>query len=151
MALTSAIRTTASGLTAQRLRMDIISNNLANANTTRTTEGGAYHRQTPVFAPILKSRTLLGLAGFGNSQPTAEDVAGGVRVVSVTEDKRQGKMAYEPSHPDANAEGYVEYPNVNVVSEMADMISATRSYEANVTAMQALKSMALKALELGRA
>lgn len=151
MALTSAIRTTASGLTAQRLRMDIISNNLANANTTRTEAGGPYHRQTPVFAPILRSKTMMSLAGFGGPQPTEADAAGGVRVVSVTDDMRQGKMAYEPGHPDANAAGYVEYPNVNVVSEMADMISATRGYEANVTAMQALKSMALKALELGRA
>jgi flagellar basal-body rod protein FlgC len=151
MGLTSAIRTTASGLTAQRLRMDIISNNLANANSTRTAEGGAYKRQTPVFEPILRSKTLFGLAGFGGPQPTAEDLAGGVRVTSVTQDNRQGKLSYEPGHPDANADGYVEYPNVNVVSEMTDMISATRGYEANVTAMQALKSMALKALELGRA
>jgi flagellar basal-body rod protein FlgC len=151
MGLTSAIRTTASGLTAQRLRMDIISNNLANANTTRTVDGGAYKRQTPVFEPILKSKTMFTLAGFGGAHPGAEQLAGGVRVTSVTEDLRQGKLSYEPGHPDANADGYVEYPNVNVVSEMTDMISATRSYEANVTAMQALKSMALKALELGRA
>src|SRR4051812_49222988 len=101
MALTSAFRTTASGLTAQRLRMDLISNNLANANTTRTTEGGAYHRQTPVFAPILKSKTLFSLSGFGGEAPTTDD-AGGVRVVSVTNDMRKGKMAYEPGHPDAN-------------------------------------------------
>lgn len=151
MALTSALRTTASGLTAQRLRMDIISNNLANANTTRTAQGGAYKRQTPVFEPILRSQTLFSLAGFGRAQPTEADASGGVRVTAVTDDQRQGKMSYEPGHPDANAAGYVEYPNVNVVSEMADMISATRGYEANVTAMQALKSMALKALELGRA
>jgi flagellar basal-body rod protein FlgC len=151
MGLTSAIRTTASGLTAQRLRMDIISNNLANANSTRTNEGGAYKRQTPVFEPILKSKTMFSLAGFGAPPTTAEDLAGGVRVTAVTQDMRQGKLSYEPGHPDANADGYVEYPNVNVVSEMTDMISATRSYEANVTAMQSLKNMAMKALELGRA
>ena len=151
MSLTSSIRTAASGLTAQRLRMDVISNNLANSNTTRTAEGGPYQRQTPVFAPMLKSRTLLSLAGFGGTRPEDVDPAGGVRVVGVTSDTRQGKLAYEPGHPDANAEGYVEYPNVNVAAEMADMISATRSYEANVTALTAIKSMALKALEMGRA
>lgn len=150
MALTSSIRTVASGLTAQRLRMDLISNNLANANTTRTAEGGPYRRQTPVFAPMLRSKTLWSLSGFGG-EAGVEDPAGGVRVVSVSTDQRQGKLAFEPGHPDANAEGYVAYPNVNVVSEMADMISATRSYEASVTALQAVKSMALKALELGRA
>lgn len=150
MGLTSSIRTAASGLTAQRLRMDIISNNLANSNTTRTPDGTPYQRQTPVFAPVLQARTLFSLASFGGAT-AGEDPAGGVRVVAVTQDTRQGKLSYEPGHPDANADGYVEYPNVNVVAEMADMISATRSYEANVTALGAVKNMALKALELGRA
>lgn len=135
MGLAESMRINASGMTAQRLRLDTISNNLANVNTTHGLDGGAYKRQMPVFQAMYPS-----LAG-----------PGGVRVAGIIEDKRQGKLSYEPGHPDANAEGYVEYPNVNTITEMADMIAANRTYEANVTAMQAIKSMALKALELGRA
>lgn len=135
MGLSQSLRVSASGLTAQRLRLDTISNNLANVNTTHGLDGKAYRRQMPVFQAMYPD-----LAG-----------PGGVRVIGILEDKRQGKLSYEPGHPDANQEGYVEYPNVNTVTEMADMIAANRAYEANVTALQALKSMALKALELGRA
>jgi flagellar basal-body rod protein FlgC len=137
----------ASALTAERLRMDVISNNIANANTTRTIEGGPYVRQrvvfaprfdaTPAFAPLLPTMTPDGL-------PV------GVRVTSIQRDPAPPKMVYDPGHPDANAEGYVAMPNVNVVNEMVDMISATRAYDANITAFNATKSMALQALTIGK-
>lgn len=137
----------ASALTAERLRMDVISNNIANANTTRTIGGGPYIRQrvvfaprfdaTPTFAPLLATMTPEGL-------PV------GVRVTSIQNDPTPSHMVYDPGHPDANAEGYVAYPNVNVVNEMVDMISATRAYEANITAFNATKSMALQALTIGK-
>lgn len=127
----------ASGLTAQRLRMDTISNNLANVNTTRTASGEPFRRQMPVFAAR---------PAFGRSA----DV-GGVRVVGVVRDNDPFRLVYEPGHPDADADGYVRMPNVNVVSEMVDMISASRAYEANIAALNAAKDMALKALEIGRA
>lgn len=137
----------ASALTAERLRMDVISNNIANANTTRTVTGGPYIRQrvvfsprfdtAPTFAPILATMTPEGL-------PV------GVRVTSIQNDPTPPHMVYDPGHPDANAEGYVAYPNVNVVNEMVDMISASRAYEANITAFNATKSMALQALSIGK-
>jgi flagellar basal-body rod protein FlgC len=138
---------TASALTAERLRMDVISNNIANANTTRTLQGGPYIRQrvvftprydpAPAFAPIM-------------SLMTKEGLPVGVRVTGIERDPGPVKMVYDPGHPDANTEGYVAYPNVNTVNEMVDMISATRAYEANLTVFNATKSMALKALEIGR-
>lgn len=137
----------ASALTAERLRMDVISNNIANANTTRTPEGGPYIRQrvvfaprfdaTPAFAPLMATMTPDGL-------PV------GVRATAIQKDPAPPKMVFDPGHPDANAEGYVAYPNVNVVNEMVDMISATRAYEANITAFNATKSMALQALSIGK-
>lgn len=155
MSFLSSLKTSASGLTAQRLRLDTISNNLANANTTRTLKGGSYKKQMVVFTPITKQYSPFSLAAYTNAATlninNSDDYTGGVKVASIVEDKRQGKLSYEPGHPDANSEGYVEYPNVNVVTEMVDMISANRSYEANVTAISAAKSMALKALDIGRA
>lgn len=145
MGMFGAIDSAASGLTAERLRMDIISNNIANVNTTRTAEGGAYKRQLAVFAPR---------EGNGNSfaQFLSQELnsGSGVRVVGITKDNSPTRRVYDPAHPDANQEGYVEMPNVNVVTEMVDMISATRGYEANVTVINAAKSMALKALEIGK-
>lgn len=141
-----AINAAASGLTAERLRMDVISNNIANANTTRTAEGGPYRRQMVVFQP------RAGQASF--SQVLAKEInadeSNGVRVVGITKDNSPLRRLYDPHHPDANADGYVEMPNVNIVSEMVDMITATRAYEANVTAVNAAKSMAMKALEIGK-
>lgn len=134
MSTFDALNVSASALTAQRLRMDTIASNLANANTTRTDKGTAYRRQMVVF----------------ESKPA--DVPGkpeaGVHVSEIVEDKSPFRLVYDPEHPDANAQGYVAYPNVNPVSEMTDMISATRSYEANVTVVQAIKSAASKALEI---
>lgn len=134
MSLFDAMNVSASGLTAQRLRMDTIAANLANANTTRTPDGEAYRRQMVVFENRPSS---------DGSRP-----GGGVRVRSIVEDQSPLRMVFDPAHPDANAEGYVAMPNVNPVTEMTDLISATRSYEANVTVVQALKGAASKALEI---
>jgi flagellar basal-body rod protein FlgC len=141
----SALDTSASGLTAQRLRMDVIANNLANVNSTRTAEGGPYRRQTVLF----QARSA-GAASFRDILAGKLEGGGGVRVVGIAQDPSPFKQVYDPSHPDANAEGYVSMPNVDLVSEMVDMIAASRAYEANVTALNASKSMALKALEIGR-
>ncbi|ABZ84775.1 flagellar basal-body rod protein flgc, putative [Heliomicrobium modesticaldum Ice1] len=158
MRFLSSIDTSASGLTAQRFRMDIISNNLANVNTTRTGNSDAdgvlpYRRQIPVFAARQAEADT-----FASALSAAENrrnaTGGGVRVVAVAEDESAFKMIYDPQHPDAirtgPLTGYVRMPNVNTVTEMVDMISATRAYEANVTAINAAKSMAMKALEIGK-
>jgi flagellar basal-body rod protein FlgC len=141
----------ATGLTAQRLRMDLISNNIANATTTRTPEGGAYRRKRAIFAPVnirpnYKSPLVPERIEHGSGK--------GVRVVKIEEDGSPFRLVYDPSHPDAiktgPKKGYVEMPNVNVVTEMTDMISASRSYEANVMMVNNAKSMFTKALEIGR-
>ena len=131
-----AMEISASALTAERTRMNQISSNLANANSTRTAEGGPYRRKDAVFATMLDS------AG-------AKMGVGGVEVVAVVEDQSAPRLQYEPGHPDARPDGYVAYPNVNVVEEMADMMAATRTYEANVTAMKAGMDMQMKALTIG--
>lgn len=149
MGLFFGIDASASGLTAERLRMDVISNNIANSNTTRTDRGGAYHRRFVVFEPRTrepKSFEKVLAQAVGLSRQTGE----GVRAVSIMEDNTQGPMVYDPGHPDANAEGYVEKPNVNIVAEMVDMITAHRAYEANATSITAAKSMATKVLDIGK-
>lgn len=136
----------ASGLTAQRLRMDTISQNIANVNTTRTEDGTPYRRKVVVFeekAPDTPFSQYL-------NESSKKLVGGGVRVTKVTEDNTAFKKVYDPGHPDADEEGYVELPNVDILTEMINMISATRSYEANVTSLNTSKSMAMKALEIGR-
>ncbi|MGE5405823.1 MAG: flagellar basal body rod protein FlgC [Candidatus Saccharibacteria bacterium] len=145
MAFLNGIDIAASGLTAQRLRMDVIANNLANANTTRSAKGGPYRRQMVVF----ESQSAPGQS-FDDVLNNKIKNYGGVRVKQITEDQGPFKQVYDPSNPDADKNGYVSYPNVNVVTEMVDMISATRSYEANVTAMNSIKSMSMKALDIGR-
>jgi flagellar basal-body rod protein FlgC len=141
----SAMNISASALTAERTRMNLISSNLANANATRTPEGGPYKRKDAIFAATRVessfARTLDGAAGRELRQ---------VEVQRVIEDQGPPRMQYDPSHPDANPQGYVAMPNVNVIEEMADMIGASRTYEANVTAVQAAKSMALKTLEISK-
>lgn len=146
MSFLSSIDISASGLTAQRLRLDVISQNIANINTTRTDQGGPYRRKAVIF------EQKNSVEPFANvlAQSRQSQVKGGVRVSSIEEDNTPFTMQFDPSHPDADEEGYVAMPNVNVVSEMVNMISASRSYEANVTAMNAMKSMAVKALEIGR-
>jgi flagellar basal-body rod protein FlgC len=139
----SSMDISASALSAERTRMNLISSNLANVNSTRTPEGGPYKRKDAVF-------TATPAAGsFGAALGRASD-ARRVEVSQIHEDTNPPRLQYEPTHPDADASGYVAYPNVNVVEEMADMISASRSYEANVTAAQAAKAMAIKTLDLGR-
>ena len=136
----------ASGLTAQRLRMDIISGNIANVNTTRTEDGTPYRRKTPVFKEKTDSfgNTFSGLlAGSTNSHQ-------GVEVDQIKEDNSPFKKVYRPEHPDADDNGYVEMPNVNITTEMVDMIEASRAYEANVRALNTSKSMAMKALKIGQ-
>lgn len=145
MSFLSSMDISASGLTAQRLRMDVISQNIANIDTTRTPEGGPYRRQYVVmesrenetFSSILKE-TDERTNGFG------------VRVTMVGEDQSDFKIKYDPNHADADEDGYVLLPNVDLAQEMTDMISAYRSYEANVTAFNAYKDMAVKTLEIGR-
>ena len=149
MGLFLGIDASSSGLTAERLRMDVISNNIANSNTTRTDRGGAYRRRYVVFEPREREpktfeQTLMKAVGL--SRQTGE----GVRAVQIAEDDTPGPLVYDPGHPDANADGYVEKPNVNIVSEMVDMITAQRAYEANSTAINAAKAMASKALEIGK-
>ncbi len=152
MGLYSSINIAASGLTAQRLRLDVISDNIANANTTRTTEGGPFRRSRVIFRsrvdqPYWKSVFL----------PKALENEGGkgVRVVKIEKDYADPpRLVYDPTHPDAIKSGpragYVEFPNVNIVTEMVDMIAASRSYEANVAVINGSRSMFLKALEIGR-
>lgn len=144
MGLFQAIDASASGMTAERLRMDVISNNIANANTTRTAEGGAYRRQMVVFEPRSAQTS------FGQMLSQQMDTGEGVRVTGITKDTSPFKLMYDPNHPDANREGYVEMPNISIVNEMVDMITASRAYEANVTAANAAKSMAMKALDIGK-
>jgi len=141
----SALNISGSGLTAQKLRMDVISQNIANADVTRTESGTAYRRKMVV----------LGSIGVNGSFREAFDKASGgrtcgVQVKSIIEDRSPLVPVYNPSHPDANEDGYVMMPNVNTMQEMIDMLSASRAYEANVTAFNATKAMALKALEIGR-
>ena len=132
-------------MTAQRFRTDVIAQNIANVNTTRTEEGGAYRRKTVVFSE--KSNPSFGSVLQGAMGTSS----GGVKITSVTEDNSTAmKLVYDPSHPDANEEGYVEYPNVDSVTEMTNLIDASRSYEANVTAFNATKQMALKGIEVGK-
>lgn len=147
MSLFGAIDTSASGMTAERLRMDVISNNIANVNTTRTAQGTAYRRKYVVFEPRTNSIDSSFLKVFSNeiAQP-----GNGVRAVKIHDDMTPFKLKYDPSNPDANRQGYVEMPNVNIVEEMTDMITASRAYEANVTAMNSAKSIAMRTLDIGK-
>jgi flagellar basal-body rod protein FlgC len=152
MGLFTTINTAATGLTAERTRLDVIADNIANVNTTRTTEGGPFRRSRVIFRPRVSQP-------YWRSPflPTflKEQIGQGVRVTNVEKDyDAEVRLVYDPTHPDAiqsgPRKGYVEYPNVNVVNEMVDMISASRAYEANVAIMNGSKSMFLKALEIGR-
>ena len=142
----SSMRVSASGLEAQTRRMNTISSNIANAETTRAEDGeGPYKRKDAIFTAVADKES------FGeilNNQ--LDQQVQGVLVEDIHEDTRPPRMVFNPQHPDANDEGYVAMPNVNTVEEMANMISAQRSYEANVTAMGAAKAMAQKALEIGK-
>ena len=143
----SSMRVSASGLEAQTKRMNTISSNIANAETTRTNGPGSgpYRKKDAHLSAETDRENFSEIL-----QTQMDEQIQGVRVQELAEDTRPPRMVYNPSHPDANGEGYVAMPNVNTVEEMANMISAQRSYEANVTALNAAKSMAQKALEIGR-
>ncbi|GAE36021.1 flagellar basal body rod protein FlgC [Halalkalibacter akibai] len=140
----------ASSLTSQRLRMDVISANMANAETTRGTmvngEWQPYRRKMVVMQPNEKQS----FAPFLNKAMSGDQVGAGVKVSGIIDDRTPFKLVYNPEHPDANDQGYVQMPNVDPLREMVDLMSATRSYEANVTTLNASKNMLLKALEIGR-
>lgn len=147
MALFNAFSISASGMTAQRYRTDIISQNVANVDTTRTADGTPYRRKIVNFSEKTNTPFSHVLARAADAHTTGT----GVKVSSVSEDTETDmKMVYEPSSPDADENGYVTYPNVNIITEMTNMIDATRSYEANVTAFTATKSMAVKGLDIGK-
>ncbi|HQA49086.1 MAG: flagellar basal body rod protein FlgC [Syntrophomonadaceae bacterium] len=152
MPFLSSMDISASGLTAQRLRMDTIANNMANAETTRNSAGtGPYRRQVVVFE-ARPPQSVSKFKGIMQEKLTAQ-VGNGVRVKEIrelTDAESPYRRVYEPSHPDADEQGYVSYPNVNIVEEMINMISATRAYEGNAKAIEATKSMAARALEIGR-
>ena len=151
MTVWNIFRIGASALSAQRLRLDTISNNIANAETTRTETGGAYQRRDVIFMPNGQKPFEFHLSRVSGSQATGLQTGlKGVQAVSVVTDAESGPRVYDPTHPDADAEGFVTYPNVNMVVEMTNMLSATRSYEAGLTVIEAAKRMALKALEIGR-
>ena len=145
MSFMSSMTTSATGMTAQQLRTDLISQNLANVNTTRDENGEPYVRKVAVFAEKTNN-------SFGSVLNSALGSSGkGVKVVKIAEDTSTDmKMVYDPSHPDADENGYVSYPNVNTVTEMTNLIDATRAYEANTTAFNASKAMAEKGLSIGR-
>lgn len=151
MGLFDSINTATTGLSAQRLRLDVIADNLANANTTRTASGGPFKRSRVILRPIVNQpywRSPFLPESLDNG------VGKGVRVVKTEKDASPARLVYDPTHPDAiksgSKQGYVEMPNVNVVTEMVDMIDASRAYEVNMTLINAAKAMFGKALEIGR-
>ncbi|MDO5774677.1 MAG: flagellar basal body rod protein FlgC [Spirochaetales bacterium] len=151
MGLFTSINIAATGMSVERLRTDVISNNIANATTTRTQEGGAYRKQSVIVEPIASSNPQWRFP-FVDSE-LDNGPGKGVRVREIVKDSEQGRMVYDPSHPDAIQsgpnKGYVEYPNVNIVNEMVNMISANRAYEANSSVIQGSKEMFASALEIG--
>jgi flagellar basal-body rod protein FlgC len=148
MGMFDAFDISASALTAERMRMDVTAENLANAQTTRTANGGPYRRKEVVLQEVEQgggfAGSLRAAMGAGSGRP------GGVEVAGIAEDATPNKMVYDPGHPDADANGYVSMPNVDSVTEMVDLISASRAYEANVTALQSAKTMFSKTLDLLR-
>lgn len=150
MSFWDSLGISASALTAQRLRLDVISNNIANAETTRTAEGGPYKREDVVFVTQARNSFFPALV-MARRSPEAQQslAAAGVQVSKIVTDPEPGPRVYDPTHPDADANGYVTYPNVNIVNEMTNMLSASRSYEAAISAVEASKRMALRALQIG--
>jgi len=145
MDFSDAIHISSSGLSAQRLRMNLISNNMANVYTTRTEAGGPYQRQDAVFSAVPLETSFDSIMQSQLKQQFSE-----VQVTEVVSDPRPPIVKYDPNHPDADEKGYVSLPNINLVEEMTNMMSAARSYEANVAAINLSKKMALKAMEIGR-
>lgn len=144
MDLLTALRISASGLSAQRTRLNVLSSNLANANSTKDVDGvGPYKRKDAIFREVT-------LDNFEKVLDREYRNISAVEIENIQEDLRPGQLIYDPAHPDANAEGYVEMPNVNVVTELTDIMATSRAYEANVTAMRASKEMVSAALSIGR-
>jgi flagellar basal-body rod protein FlgC len=139
MGLINTLAITDSALTAQRLQMDVIANNTANADTTVTPQGGPYRREEVVMVP--------GNTQLGGSASLANE---GVRVAAVIQDQSKPRSVYDPQNPQANAQGYVQYPNVDPITEMTNMMAAQRAYQANVTVADDVKSMAMQAISLGK-
>jgi flagellar basal-body rod protein FlgC len=139
-----SMKISASGLAAQQARMNVLSTNLANAQTTRTPEGGPYKRQDVVFSSVPLGTPFEDLLSEDSQTQLRQ-----VKVVDIHQDTKEPRKVFDPSHADADAEGYVELPNIQVMTEMVNMIAATRAYEANTTALNNAKQMALKALEIG--
>lgn len=149
MAFLSSLDISGSALTASRLRMDVVSENIANASTTRTENGGPYKRKIVVY------QSADGNQSFENAlksrmEGASSAVPGGVKVAGIVEDQTPSTPVYDPSNPDADAQGYVQQSNVDPVNEVLDMMSVTRAYSANISALSAVKNMASKALEIGK-
>jgi flagellar basal-body rod protein FlgC len=153
MGMFDALNVSATGLTAERLRMDVTAENLANAQTTRGADGQPYRRKEVVLAEVESGgfgSQLAKAIGAGSASGARVGGPSGVEVAGISQDQTPGKLVYDPGHPDADAKGYVRMPNVDTVAEMVDLISASRAYEANVTAMNAAKQMFSKTLDLLR-
>lgn len=143
MKMFNNMRISSSGLSAERLRIDTIASNIVNSRSTRGKNGEAYRRKVAIFQENLTKE-------LNKKTGKREDVLKGVKAIGIKEDMSQLRRVYEPNHPDADKDGYVLMPNVNILNEMADMIAATRAYEANIDAINSSKSMFMKALEIGR-
>lgn len=139
----SSFDVSGSGMAAERLRMEVVANNIANAHSTRSLEGGPYRRQQVVLGPAFSDGLGVNSAGDATS--------GGVEIIGVENDQAPFPKVYDPGHPDANAEGYVTMPNVAIANEMVDLITATRGYEANLQALRAMRSMVEQSLSVLRA
>lgn len=151
MAFLSSLNIVGSGLTAQQLRLDVIGENITNMNTTRTEAGGPYRRKTVQFEAVSGRDTFRDImARTERASNAGYDTAGGVRVTGIVEDDSEFKLTYDPDHPDANEEGYVEMPNVDSVIEMTDAIAASQAYSADVTVFNTMKSVIAKGLEIGK-
>ncbi len=151
MAFVTAMNIVGSGLTAEQLRLDIISENVTNMNTTRTEAGGPYRRKVVVFqSESGRDGFRRAMAAAANASNRGYEKAGGVRVAEIIEDQTDLPLSYDPTHPDANELGYVEMPNVTLVKEITDAMAATQAYTANVTAFNTLKGVITSSLEIGR-
>jgi flagellar basal-body rod protein FlgC len=150
MAFLSSMDISGSALTAERVRMDVISENIANATTTRTEQGGPYRRKMVIFEHVGEQKSFRRLLEDNMKTEPSQGPQGGVKVASIVEDPSEFNMVYDPTNPDADENGYVQMPNVDQTKETLDMMSSTTSYNANLTALNAIKTMASKALEMGR-
>jgi flagellar basal-body rod protein FlgC len=153
MAFLSSMNIVASGLTAHQLRLDVVAENVTNSTTTRTEGGGAYRRKMVVFRSETGRDTFrkaMAKAAYGMAPNKGFDTIGGVRVTQIVEDPTPFKLVYDPEHPDANEDGYLEMPNIDMVKEMTDAMAATQAYSANVTAFNTLKTVIAQGLEIGK-